>query len=408
MARNAPIRALGGRSFVSLFSGCGGLDLGFTQAGFRCSVAIDLDPKALAVHKSNISGNTLVCDLSQEAFPLQLESPPDLVLSGSPCQGFSTIGKMQPNDIRNQLLLRGATIAVAMRARVFVAENVPAVAFSSHKKYWDELGLFLRNSGYSCSSLTLLASDYGVAQMRKRLFLVAVRGPHTLKLLPQKAAKVILKDAIGDLCVPKPDLQNHDPQALSLSSTDLAIAKRIGQGQKLCNVRGGDRSIHTWDIPEVFGKTTVRERRVLNELLRLRRRERVRENGDADPVELPSLQSHLTWNPDCEIQSLILKGYLRQIGECIDIAHTFNGKYRRLSWLGVSHTVDTRFGSARNFLHPELHRAFTVREAARIQGFPDSFSISGSIHDQFRMVGNAVPPPVAKSIAIELAKFLEN
>jgi DNA (cytosine-5)-methyltransferase 1 len=64
--------------------------------------------------------------------------------------------------------------------------------------------------------------------------------------------------------------------------------------------------------------------------------------------------------------------------------------------------VDTRFGNARNFLHPEEHRGLTVREAARIQGFPDSFELVGSIQDQFRFIGNAVPPPLAKALAVEI------
>ena len=93
------------------------------------------------------------------------------------------------------------------------------------------------------------------------------------------------------------------------------------------------------------------------------------------------------------------KGYLRQIGKAYDLAHTFNGKFRRLSWDEPSPAVDTRFGQPRYFLHPQESRGLSVREAARIQGFPDSFIFSGSRQTQFRLVGNAVPPPLALSIA---------
>jgi DNA (cytosine-5)-methyltransferase 1 len=393
-------------TFVSLFSGCGGLDLGFTQAGMRCVGAYDLDAKALQVHAQNIKSPTFVRDLAQGATHLDLDVKPDLVLSGSPCQGFSTIGKRDIGDLRNKLLLRGAQIAVDLGARIFVAENVPAVAFGSHKQYWNQLQTFLHESGYASSSLTLAANDFGVAQMRKRLFLVAVRGSRTVSLQPKRLLGITLRDAIGDLSFFDKKVANHHPENLSASSTDFAIALRIKQSQKLCNVRGSDRAVHTWDIPEVFGPTTQRERSLLLAVLKLRRCERVRDFGDADPVDLDSLNNVLGWNSIAAIKQLVSKGYVKRVGNRVDFTHTFNGKYRRLSWDSLSHTVDTRFGSARNFLHPEEHRALTVREAARIQGFPDSFKLSGSIQDQFRFIGNAVSPPVAKALAIEIAEML--
>jgi DNA (cytosine-5)-methyltransferase 1 len=383
------------------------LDLGFVHAGFRCVAAIDIDEKALAVHQANIESPALACDLSTGALPLALNVPPDLVLSGSPCQGFSTIGKREPDDLRNKLLLRGAEIAVGLGARIFVAENVPAVTAGSHRRYWEQLREYLKSNGYGATTLTLLASDFGVAQMRKRLFLVAVRGATSVLLSPSQLAKKTLRDVIGDLVAPDLRVPNHDPIALPESGSDWAIARRIKQGQKLCNVRGSDRAVHTWQIPEVFGPTSPQEQSVLQALLRLRRRERLRNYGDADPVPIVSLNRYLERDACHDVGSLLAKNYLRRSGSHIDFTHTFNGKYRRLQWDGVSHTVDTRFGSARNFLHPEKHRSFTVREAARIQGFPDTFTFSGSIHDQFRFVGNAVPPPMARALATSVLALVK-
>ncbi len=97
---------------------------------------------------------------------------------------------------------------------------------------------------------------------------------------------------------------------------------------------------------------------------------------------------------------------MREIGDTHDLTGAFNGKYRRLSWDKPSNTVDTRFGSPTYFLHPEEQRGFTVREAARIQGFPDSFIFSGTEKEQYQMVGNAVPPPMAKKIALQIRKLL--
>jgi DNA (cytosine-5)-methyltransferase 1 len=101
---------------------------------------------------------------------------------------------------------------------------------------------------------------------------------------------------------------------------------------------------------------------------------------------------------DAELRALIELGYLREIDDYVDITHTYNGKFRRLAWDNVSPTVDTHFGNASLFLHPDEHRPLSAREAARIQGFSDSFGLTGSRTQKFRLIGNAVPPPMAERI----------
>src|SRR5713101_6575907 len=91
-------------TFLSLFSGCGGLDLGFVNAGFRCAGAFDSDDQALAVHRSNLQGRTFLYDLSSGKLPDGIPKV-NVILAGSPCQGFSTIGKRRVDDLRNELLL---------------------------------------------------------------------------------------------------------------------------------------------------------------------------------------------------------------------------------------------------------------------------------------------------------------
>jgi DNA (cytosine-5)-methyltransferase 1 len=95
------------------------------------------------------------------------------------------------------------------------------------------------------------------------------------------------------------------------------------------------------------------------------------------------------------LQALVTKGYVRRLGNAYDLTHTFNGKFRRLLWGQPAPTVDTRFGDPWYFLHPDENRAFTVREAARVQGFPDWFIFHGPERSQYRLIGNAVPPPLA-------------
>lgn len=393
-------------AFLSLFSGCGGLDLGFVNAGFRCAGAFDTDAEALAVHEANIQSRIFEWDLSSGKLPDGMPKV-EVILAGSPCQGFSTIGKRRLDDLRNELLIATGKIAVQAKPEVVIVENVPAVEFGSHKKYWNALVEILQGAGYMCKTLRLAASDFGVAQMRQRLFLVATasRVPANISLKP--AGNKVLKDILSDLVLPGYTFSNHEPQPLKKGTHHFQIAKRIKQGQKLCNVRVSDRAVHTWNIPEVFGKVTSAERTVLNTVLRLRRRERIREFGDADPVLPNAVQQAVGFETKDVIESLIKKNYLRKVGARIDLRHTFNGKYRRLAWDAWSFTVDTRFGSPKNFLHPELQRGLTVREAARIQGFPDTFKFSGSIHQQFKFVGNAVPPPMAQALGVEVMKLLK-
>lgn len=388
-------------SFVSLFSGCGGLDLGFQQAGFRCLGAYDADPNCLEIHSRNLKTPTFQCDLSSARLPQEVNFSPRVVVAGSPCQGFSTIGKRAINDKRNDLLVAGGKIAVTLKPDFFVAENVPAVVYGSHAQYWDELIQTLAAAGYSCSTLFLRASDFGVAQMRRRLFLIASKRSLASLLDISGRTALTVGDALRGL---QRSVPNHEPMPLDANCSDYLIAKCIKAGQKLCNVRISPRAVHTWHIPEVFGETSKLERAILVLVTRLRRRERRRTFGDADPVSFSVLKRELGFDPSPQLSALKNKGYIRFLeNRHLDLTHTFNGKFRRLDPEGVSPTVDTRFGVARNFLHPFEHRALTVREAARLQGFPDTFIFQGSRAQQYKFVGNAVPPPLAKAIAESLA-----
>ena len=126
-----------------------------------------------------------------------------------------------------------------------------------------------------------------------------------------------------------------------------------------------------------FGHVTENERTVLELLRRLRRQDRSRDHGDADPVSISRLEAALGNRFHKLLDALVAKGYLRQVGNDFDLVGTFNGKFRRLSWDKPSCTVDTRFGSPRYFLHPSQQRGFSVREAARLQGFSDEYIFRG-------------------------------
>lgn len=382
--------------YLSLFSGCGGLDQGFEQAGFKGLLSVDNDATALAVLNRNLKLNVQELDLSRND-PI-FDKPIDVLLAGSPCQGFSTAGMRRVDDPRNSLLLVAPRVARKLRPKVIVAENVLGAVAGSHRTFWDTLHEQLRSLGYRTGDLRVDSSDFGVAQKRQRIFLLAWQSDTIQDLVLQPKGKKVLADALTGL----DGVLNHEPILLNPESHDFKIASRIGPGQKLTNSRGGDLSIHTWHIPDVFGRTNKLEREVLDATLRLRRQIRRRDFGDADPVSATVLRKQ--FGPEV-VQSLIEKNYLRKLGHYVDLTHTFNGKYRRQRLDAPTRTVDTRFGDHRLFLHPTENRAFTVREAARIQGFGDNFVFEGSIAQQFRMIGNAVPPPVAHSVA-ELVRNL--
>jgi DNA (cytosine-5)-methyltransferase 1 len=384
-------------SFVSLFSGCGGLDLGFESEGFKCLAAYDIDRTAISVHNRNMPAVGHQADLLQlSSSDLKSRHPrTDVVLAGSPCQGFSLLGQRRIDDPRNALLTKGAELALALRPKVYVAENVAGVLTASHRHYWDQVEAMCRAKGYQTITLRLEAAFAGLPQKRARAVLVAwkrkCKAPGDYPILPESTLESVLNDL--------DNTSDHERVLLTRGSDQYRIARKIKQGQKLSNVRGGPRSVHTWEIPEVFGETSDAERDILRTVMRLRRIERRRNGGDADPVQLASLVREAGSRARSIVKTLVAKNYLRKKDDGYDLTHTFNGKFRRASMTEQSIAVDTRFGDPRMFLHPTEQRGFTVREAARIQGFPDWFAFGGKQADAFRLIGNAVPPPLAAGLA---------
>lgn len=388
-------------SFASLFSGCGGFDLGFIQEGFNPVGAYDSDPDAVENYRKNVSAEIHIADLTVGIPNEHALNGVDALIAGPPCQGFSTAGKRLLDDERNHLLTLTGHLACRIRPKVLVVENVAGALSGAHARYWNELDGTMRTAGYCTTTIRCQAANLGMAQMRKRVLFFAWRTgknvDFSLNLLPTSNLQSVLAGI--------EQTPNHQAKLLASESRDWRIARRIKPGQKLSNVRGGANSVATWDIPEVFGLITESERTVLELLRRLRRQDRQRDFGDADPVSLHRLESALGQPFHQLVEGLVEKGYLRRVDDGVDLVGTFNGKYRRLTWDKPSCTVDTRFGSPRYFLHPEEDRGFSVREAARIQGFSDNYIFCGSEASQYRIIGNAVPPPLggqAAKLAIRL------
>lgn len=378
-------------TFASLYSGCGGFDLGFLSEGWESIGAFDNDRVAVENYRANVSELVDETDLTCGIPDVHALRKVDALIAGPPCQGFSVAGKRILDDERNHLLPLTGQLAKKIKPRILIVENVPGALAGEHKQYFTDLETSMRVAGYRTYTMNVQVARLGMAQLRRRILFFAWKTGHDVQFPEPTLTPGVLRQAIKG----SSRYSNHAPRTLEIGSRDFLIAQRISPGQKLCNVRGGTNSVPTWDIPEAFGSVTQHERTVLELVRLLRRKERVRDFGDADPVSLLRLEAALG-SPFHELlESLITKGYLRRITNGVDLVGTFNGKYRRLSWDRPSYTVDTRFGSPRYFLHPTKHRGFTVREAARIQGFPDTYRFRGGEAAQFRLIGNAVPPPLA-------------
>ena len=162
-------------TFVSLFSGCGGMDLGFEQAGFTGLLSCDIDPLVISVHDANLNGRAAVLDLSRVPSAGLAGLRPDVVIAGPPCQGFSTLGKRQLADPRNSLVVTAVRHAVALRPKFVALENVQGAVSGQHAEYWQSAVKILSKAGYSTETHPIVSANFGVPQIRRRVLLLAWR-----------------------------------------------------------------------------------------------------------------------------------------------------------------------------------------------------------------------------------------
>ena len=379
------------------------MDLGFTQAGFHGVRSFDNDKDSLHSLEKNLKTNIAKYDLSKWSDDVSdVVSSSDVLIAGPPCQGFSTAGKNNPLDERNDHLSNVAYIAAKAKPKIVVIENVKGVLSPKNSNHLNRTKSILEAAGYKVSVDIHDSSEHGVAQSRKRVFILGTISSEPFSLNMKCEERVSLSDVL------KLPIDTNDKKFLNPSSDEFKIANRILPGHKLSNVRRSLLSVHTWEIPEVFGDVTTREVSLLETIVKLRRQKRRRSTGDADPVQVEYLLQLFGESVTGMISSLVGRGYLRWVENNIDITNTFNGKFTRLKWDDISPTVHTRFGQPRYFLHPDEHRGFTVREAAQIQSFPDTYKFYGSEVSKFRMVGNAVPPKLANAVAIEIRRIWNN
>ena len=313
---------------LSLFSGSGGLDLGFLATGkFEIVFANDFNYQACETYAHNI-GNHIICeDISN------LKNLPevDLIVGGPPCQGFSTANPARSfDDPRNQLFKEYARIIDEVKPKMFLMENVSGMVTMEKGKVFELIKKELSNCGYKLFSKLLNAKDYGVPQSRRRMIVIGVRNDIDKKFI-----------------FPNPTHSEDN---------------YVTVGQALF-----DNPISKYNPNHKIGKITD---------LNLKRIKHIPEGGSMKNCP-PKLQN----NSD------------------------LNRAMRRLHREKESYTVV--HNNCDHYYHPTENRRVTIREMARLQGYPDDYIFLGSKSEQSRQVGNSVPVGLGKAVAKSIYNFLK-
>ena len=360
-------RAQEGPIAVDLFAGGGGLSLGLDRAGYQVVLSADQDSAAVETHLANFPGPCFEMDLSDpgrvdDLIGLLDGLDIDLVAGGPPCQPFSRAGRSkirdlvdkgirEPIDPRRELWRVFLRVVEEVRPRAVLMENVPDMALGDDMRTVRYMADRLEVAGYETDMQILEAWRYGVPQHRQRLFFVALRTG--VFEWPKESEPVNLRQAIGDL----PRLGN------SPGSREMPYGSASTDYQR--RARAALTGEHQRVVFDHITRAVRPDDRVAFELMAQGLRYR----------ELPDN----------------LKRYRDDI---------FDDKYNRLSWSDLSRSITAHIAKDGYwYIHPEEHRTLTVREAARIQTFPDDFRFSGSRSDAFRLIGNAVPPLLGEVVA---------
>jgi DNA (cytosine-5)-methyltransferase 1 len=366
---------------IDLFCGAGGLSLGLHEAGFNVILGVDKYQPSVETHRAQFGGASVHADLSdpeviQKIGEALKNIDIDLVAGGPPCQPFSQAGKSkirhlvkegtrEENDQRRELWQSFVAVVEALKPRAVLVENVPEMALGDDAIVLRQLVSELEKLGYVVHTRILAAWQYEVPQFRQRLFLVGVEAGVKFSFPdPVSEIKPKLRDAISDL------------PSVEAGARDLVLP--YTKPRKLSPFQQWYRKgVSTRDKDKIYDHI-VRD---------------VRE----DDLEAFRLMDHRTRYSDLPEE---LKRYRDDI---------FDDKYKRLSWEEPSRSITAHLAKDGYwYIHPEQHRCLSVREAARVQSFPDWFRFSGYPSNAYRQIGEAVPPLLGKHLGKAIFDALYN
>lgn len=337
---------MGKPTFIDLFAGAGGLSVGLEKAGFQLVAATDWDRWSCETLRANHpdivvhEGDITKIDIKQFAQTIGTKEL-DLIVGGPPCQGFSQLGKREKDDPRNQLWREYMRFVAFFKPKMFLIENVPQLLSSDEFLSIKEVA---ENLGYVVREKVLHAVEYGVPQKRKRA--------------------VILGSRVG---IPvHPEATHIAPDSFNLLSTNLKTWATVRDAIADLPLEPTDKDLHIRRNPTPMS---------------LERYKTIPSGGNRFnlPYEL---------TPEC---------WRKKKTGSTDV-------FGRLEWDKPSLTIRTEFFKPEKgrYLHPQAHRPITLREAARLQTFPDSYKFVGSHVQIAKQIGNAVPCELAYAVGKEL------
>jgi DNA (cytosine-5)-methyltransferase 1 len=375
---------------IDLFAGAGGLSLGFEQAGFDVVGAVEVDPVHAAVHEFNFPHCAMlprsVVGLSGEAIRRAAgigTRKVDVVFGGAPCQGFSLIGQRVLDDPRNSLVKEFLRIVSELDATYFVFENVKGLTVGKHRQFLDEFIALAQTLGYHINVpwKVLDAAWFGTPQHRERLILYGAKNGCPMPEYPPASTHPA-------------DSRKQNGMALPTGPTVHEAIGDLPDADEFAALLTTDEVVGaSWGVPSAF----AREMRLLN--------------NEAwhfgyprkwDPMLLTS-SARTVHTPISKRRFAEVNG-----GEIEPISRFF-----RLPMAGLSNTLRAGTDGARGAftsprpIHYRYPRCVTVREMARLHGFPDWFRFNETKWHGARQIGNAVPPPLARAVAAKVIEALK-
>lgn len=336
---------------IDLFAGAGGLSLGAKKAGINVSLAVEIDKYAAQTYSSNHPETKIIVDDIRNVSKLNMpRNAIKILFGGPPCQGFSDSNRRtrNRNNPDNWLLKEFLRITNELKPEWVVFENVRGFVTTENKLFISSIISDFEDIGYSCSWTILNAYDFGIPQNRSRFFLVASRQGMIVSFPQKKKNCFNVSDAISDL----PSLKNG-------ASENILFYRSEARSAYAAELRG--------DLGSCSGHLVSK-----NAPRIIERYKYIPPGGNWEDIP-PALMENYTDSSRC---------------------HT--GIYHRLNPDEPSITI----GNYRKnmLIHPWEDRGLSVREAARIQSFPDWYNFQGSIGFQQQQVGNAVPPILAQEV----------
>ena len=347
---------------VSLFTGAGGMDVGFESAGVQVLIANELMKEASETYKENHPNTKIInADINTVIDTFSQYNGADLVFGGPPCQGFSVAGKMNPNDQRRKLIFSYLDVVEKVRPKLFVMENVKALA--TLEKWADIRQKYLARAneiGYECFPFVLNATEYGVSQKRERVFFIGIPKEKFMENLffEQEMLSHIL---------------NQKEQAPSVKK----LLKNLGKAGTLENPATCTAKI-TFATHPVMRKSPYAGMYF---------------NGQGRPIDVDGYANTLPASMGGNKTPFIDEEYLYGNASSDWVVDYHKGL--------MDGTITPTFKEA-----PSRLRRITIKEAARIQSFPDDYKFYGSKGMIYTQIGNAVPCKLAGAVAKAVCEYM--